>query len=115
MTCGPGKFGDKVVPDLWFEEACRVHDRDYADPTAGPKEVCDWRFLQNMLEAAAKVRTWAGRRLARRFAKLYYRMVSEYGGSAFSKARTPSLFKMRPLSGTAKIAANLTGQKEKNS
>lgn len=52
--CGPGKYGDYLIPDIVFfvslKEACIIHDWEYAHAkTWTCKKDADMNFLINML------------------------------------------------------------------
>lgn len=50
--CGPGRFGDKFVPDdvsgLNLLPACQIHDFDYSHLSDVSKALADARFFANM-------------------------------------------------------------------
>ena len=86
--CGPGYWGDFLVPDrIWWlsiERACRIHDWMYAlGETREDKIEADLYFLFNMLELIrAGTRSRILRYLRDRTAFTYYQAVS-YGGDEF--------------------------------
>ena len=52
--CGPGKFGDKCVPDRMYGEnvflACQIHDWMYwVGVTLEDKQIADFVFLMNLV------------------------------------------------------------------
>jgi hypothetical protein len=89
--CGPGGWGDWLVPDTIYGlsviEACRIHDwyyRFYWQDTEGARERADKILLNNMIriiEAGTGNRWLLRLRLHR--ARLYYRMVRDYGAPAY--------------------------------
>jgi len=94
--CGPGGFGDFLVPDtiygLSIFEACRRHDWMYhVGEILADKEEADRVFLNNMTRIIKVKTAWrwfpAFRkiliRLRLRRAKTYYFFVDEFGGPAF--------------------------------
>ena len=58
MPCGPGKLGDKLVPDsplgLELSKCCVAHDMAYKDPGPRARFDCDLEFLYCMLGQARK-------------------------------------------------------------
>lgn len=85
--CGPGKLGDEIVPDIWFGEACTLHDLEYADPQAGDKKACDLRFYERLKSEASTAKTPFRRAVRRTLAWFYYQGVRWFGGLAFRNAR----------------------------
>ena len=87
--CGPGRFGDWLVPDsllfLSIKKACRIHDFMYAiGETIDDKERSDRVFLNNMLRLImAGAKFWLLRNPRMRMAYGFYEMVKRYGGPAF--------------------------------
>jgi hypothetical protein len=55
MTCGPGKLGDKLVPDspLGFRlhKCCEKHDKLYAKPEGRTRAMCDLAFYSCVTNA----------------------------------------------------------------
>lgn len=85
--CGPGGFGDKLVPDkiLWLsvKPSCQIHDWCYHyGETLADKEMADRIFLNNMLRQIwpAKSRWRIPRML---LAYGYYKAVKCFGARAF--------------------------------
>lgn len=93
--CGPGRFGSMVVSDrLWglsIEEACRIHDYQYAvGETIEDKFEADRVFLNNMLRLIdAAGGWWLLVALRRHAAVKYYRAVADFGGPFFWKGKNP--------------------------
>lgn len=51
LSCGPGKLGDKLWPDLWFTSACNFHDRCYGGKGKYLdvfRSYCDNEFMHKM-------------------------------------------------------------------
>ena len=90
--CGPGKFGDVLVPDTFYglsmEPACRIHDFEYGlGGTEEDKKEADWNFLRNMvLIITQKSRFKFIRILRLQRAMKYYTAVAEGGNGSFYKA-----------------------------
>jgi len=90
--CGPGKFGDFLVPDtvygLSIKSACVVHDFEYAiGKTIEDKKKADLRFLANMLKIVNDRSGFTPLRVVRRYRVMsYYSAVADGGSSAFEKA-----------------------------
>lgn len=87
--CGPGGFGDILVPDRMYglsvRAACSIHDWTYHwGETLEDKKLADRIFLNNMIRIikAGSLLDWL-KRLRLKRAKLYYNMVKNYGGPAF--------------------------------
>ena len=83
--CGPGKWGDLLVPDepfgIPFTSACHIHDWEWGYEDAS-RESNIW-FLSNMLTIIEKEVEDGGRRLgADQVAWAYYCAV-EHAGSPF--------------------------------
>ena len=90
MGCGPGEFGDKLVPDtmygLYIGLACKVHDVDFAIGT--PETIANRRFWRNLdIIITKKSKNALMRYLRRLRATTYYHMVMEHG----SKYRNTSV------------------------
>jgi len=89
--CGPGHFGDYLVPDrIWWlsiERACRIHDWMYAQgETPEGKIEADLYFLFNMLELIrVDTRSRILRHLRDRTAFTYYQAVAYKGGKSFNQ------------------------------
>lgn len=91
--CGPGGFGDYLVPDTIYgiriREACRIHDFYYSAFMPGTYECkfeADRVFLNNMIriiKVGTKNRVL--RLLMMNRAKEYYLAVKYFGGGAFWK------------------------------
>ncbi len=86
--CGPGWFGDYLVPDtVWgglsIERACRIHDWDYAQKF--DKELADVRFKENMERIIIACTKWNWlKRLRLHQANVYYKVVSYVGDHAYA-------------------------------
>lgn len=91
--CGPGGFGDWLVPDTVYGlsvfPACRIHDYMYGvGETLADKKEADRVFLNNMVRLIKAKAAWKWlRRLRLRRARTYYYFVKEFGGSAFWKGK----------------------------
>lgn len=94
--CGPGGFGDYLVPDnidwpwpwgLSIFPACRIHDYMYhIGETREEKVTADIVFLNNMVRIVENANGWRiikHRRLKR--AWIYYKAVDRFGGVAYWK------------------------------
>lgn len=87
--CGPGGFGDWLVPDtvygLSIRKACQIHDACYAlGETIKDKKSADRTFLNNMLRIIySGTKWWILRKLRIRRAYTYYKAVKLFGGHAF--------------------------------
>ena len=91
--CGPGRIGDKLIPDSLLgasiKEACRIHDYMYhVGATVEDKKEADRVFLNNMLRIIFAGAKFFALRYPRIFmAYVFYRMVKEFGGPAFWKSK----------------------------
>ncbi len=77
MVCGPGKWGDRLVPDkplgaADFELCCAHHDCGYAQPGNRSRKAIDREFLLCMLKTAKQGKH---PRLGAIMARVYYRVV----------------------------------------
>ena len=87
--CGPGGFGDHLVPDTMYglsvTPACRIHDFMYhIGETDDDKDEADRVFLNNLFRIIdARSESRILRRLRRIRARTYYYAVSYGGGPAF--------------------------------
>ena len=94
--CGPGKFGDYLVPDTLYglsvKAACRIHDWMYAEgETIEDKDSADRTFLNNMLRIIYHTtKWWILRKLRVHRAYMYYKAVKKFGGPAFWKTTNPN-------------------------
>lgn len=87
--CGPGGFGDYLVPDtIWglsIKPSCSIHDWMYRwGVTLEDKEQADRVFLNNMLRQilngdTGRLTRWLRRRRARK----YYLAVKWWGAPAY--------------------------------
>lgn len=90
--CGPGKYGDYLVPDtawgLSIKLACVAHDYMYAIGLyLNDKEKADLWFLLNMLKIVNTKSKNKTLKVLRRYRVMsYYSAVAEVGGKSFSKA-----------------------------
>ncbi|MCK5602633.1 hypothetical protein KAR91_12205 [Candidatus Pacearchaeota archaeon] len=90
--CGPGKYGDYLVPDtawlLSIRPACVIHDFEYAvGQTPEEKKAADHRFLDNMLLIIdQKSKFWPLKVVRRWRAMSYYSFVADGGDSSFKNA-----------------------------
>lgn len=90
--CGPGKFGDRIVPDtIWglsILVPCQIHDYDYEHgKTKEDKEDADCRLLHNiyiLIQNEPKHFYYA---LRWERAQNYYEMVLVTGHRAFWKGK----------------------------
>jgi hypothetical protein len=97
FACGPGDFGDYLVPDsilgVSVNEACRIHDWYYRfaeGATEDDRAIADRIFLNNMLRIVVDASGWKLTvRLRCRVAYIYYRAVRRYGAPAFFDERNP--------------------------
>jgi hypothetical protein len=93
--CGPGWFGNKLVPDkllgLSIKDACRIHDYMYAmGETNADRCEADRVFLNNMLRLVDSAGSnWLITKLRRRMALSYYKKVANYGSLFFWKGKNP--------------------------
>ena len=87
--CGPGGFGDLLVPDTVYgmsiKESCRIHDWCYfIGNKQEDKDEADNIFLNNMIRQITDgTMLWILKRLRLRRAKIYYQMVHFFGGPSF--------------------------------
>ena len=87
--CGPGGFGDWLVPDTIYGlsvfQSCRIHDYMYhIGKSLTDKEEADRVFLNNMIRQIRDGTKWKWLMFFRRQrAKTYYLFVKEFGGPAF--------------------------------
>lgn len=90
--CGPGKKGDRLVPDtVWglsIRPACAIHDFDYGmGRKVSDRKSADLRFLANMLKIVETESRFTPLRIMRRYRIMtYYSAVAEGGAAAFEKA-----------------------------
>jgi len=85
VSCGPGKLGDWLVPDLVFRSCCARHDGDYAGVGLTRKRA-DRRLLDCMKLAAGRRQgvKWLWYRV---MARVYYHEVRIWGWVAWRRAR----------------------------
>jgi len=87
--CGPGWFGDWLVPDtIWFlniRASCRIHDWMYYEAVCEADKVrADRVFLNNMLRQIEGGCSWKWLSFLRRIrANIYYKAVRDFGGPTF--------------------------------
>jgi hypothetical protein len=87
--CGPGGFGDALVPDtLWglsVRAACEIHDWMYHfGESIDDKRLADRLFLDNMVSIiCTKTKNWILRKLRLQRAWAYYQAVAKFGGPSF--------------------------------
>ena len=95
--CGPGGFGDMLVPDTMYglsvKPACRIHDFQYfVGKTLEDKIAADRIFLNNMVRI---INANSGLRILRRLrlirARTYYTFVQCFGGPAFWAGKNSNL------------------------
>ena len=90
--CGPGKYGDYLVPDsmygLSIKAACIVHDYEYAiGKVMNDKRRADLHFLENLLFIVNKKSKWKIAKWFRGYRVMsYYLAVANGGDSSFKKA-----------------------------
>lgn len=90
MSCGPGKFGNWIVPDsplgLKLGQCCKFHDSLYQDPMSFTRRECDQKFLECMQK---RVRQYPWVRRAFYFAVVwsYYLSVRAGGWRAWKRSR----------------------------
>ena len=91
--CGPGGFGDMLVPDtawlLSIRAACEIHDwMVHFGKTLADKEEADRVFRNNMVRIIKAKTKWKFlRKLRLRRAQTYYYFVDKFGGPAFWKGK----------------------------
>lgn len=87
MTCGPGTFGDWLVPDrigpVDVSAACAEHDRLYASHET-TRKVADARFYRDLLAAGSDLVGSVGRSYRRRV-WIYWVAVRVFGGLAWRR------------------------------
>ena len=78
--CGP-HWMSKKLKDKYFEEACKIHDEDYLDPSKNnrDREEADRVFYKEMLKKVEKEPNYFIRQLRRIQAEFYYRVVRVFG------------------------------------
>lgn len=90
--CGSAQAKFDFVPDriygTYIGHACQIHDYMYyvGEPNEEARREADRTFKNNMMrliERDCKDKWYKPKGLMRLRAKLYYRMVRDYGGSAF--------------------------------
>lgn len=98
--CGPGGFGDWLVPDtLWglsIRPACRIHDWMYhVGATIEDKDEADRTLMNNMIRIIRARTNFVLLGLLRmRRARTYYFFVKEFGGPAFwNRKNDPSEYR----------------------
>lgn len=93
--CGPGKIGDRLVPDnllglsiLW---ACKIHDYMWeVGCTEEDRREADRVFLNNMLRLVDSADSmWLVTVIRRRMALFYYRKVANYGSIFYWRGKNP--------------------------
>jgi len=87
--CGPGKFGDYLVPDTMYglsvKAACQIHDWDYRPGSEITKTDADMRFLVNMIRIIKYKTRFKVVRIFRYLrAVKYYAAVDEFGGGSYT-------------------------------
>jgi len=96
--CGPGGWKFDLVPDTMYGlsvvDACDIHDWMYLfGKTIEDKERADRSMLNNIIRLidARTAKNWFAQKLLKparyRRAKIYYQMVSSFGGPAFWKGK----------------------------
>lgn len=90
--CGPGKYGDYLIPDtIWFlsiREACRIHDFMYRiGATLEDKMEADRVFMNNMLRIITTSRYEWVKNLRRSRARKYYLIVKHFGGPTYWRGK----------------------------
>ena len=93
--CGPGKYGDWIVPDdIWglnITEECQIHDHWYEiGETEAHKIQADYELLENLyrkIEAFTSPEAHKLKALRILRAETYYEMVSLCGHTAFWKGK----------------------------
>ena len=85
VQCGPcNSWLGRLVPELWFKEACQRHDVDYAaGHTETDKYVADQKFRKRLNASAGKTSVWV-RWFALWAARKYYAVVVTLGSKAFN-------------------------------
>lgn len=92
LGCGPGKFGDRIVPDtIWGLSIllpCQIHDDDYEHgKTEEDKREADCRFLHNIYILIQNEPNNFYYMLRWNRAQNYYEMVMVGGHTAFWKGK----------------------------
>lgn len=87
--CGPGKLGDKIIPDkvlfLNIKPACYIHDCRYSDLSKPEsKYLADIELFINADKIVRLNSNWLTRLIRRRILLVYLNAV-DYGGSKFAK------------------------------
>ena len=90
--CGPGKYGNYLVPNkilgISIIEACRIHDWEYyLGETFEDKGQADFNFLLNMLEINYKRSKCKLLRFIRDHIIFYYFISVYYYGDSFFKIK----------------------------
>jgi hypothetical protein len=90
MACGPGKWGDKLVPDsplgVELGNACEGHDECYGAPGDRNRYDCDTLFYFAMLSVCQE-HAPGKRRRGYRMARRYYHGVRWFGWPAWLRCR----------------------------
>ena len=89
--CGAANAKFDFVPDTIYgmriTDTCHIHDEDYHTGSSNEdKEAADLRMKNNILSTIERERSFVRRMikpLMRLRAKLYFKAVSDYGGTAF--------------------------------
>jgi len=90
MSCGPGTWGDLLIPDKIFgvdvTRCCTAHDEFYANPRGRSRKDGDRAFLNCLRQRVRVIRPAnPGRATAR--AWVYYAGVRLFGGVAWRRCR----------------------------
>jgi hypothetical protein len=93
--CGPGGFGDYLVPDtMWgldISESCRIHDwyyRFYSDRSEAAREWADICLRENSLLIVRTHSTnWFTKTFRAIRCKTYYKMVRRFGESSWNDVK----------------------------
>jgi RHS repeat-associated protein len=95
MSCGPGGWGDYIVPDLWFSDACDAHDSCYGECHEGDpngKADCDNDFESDLDDACDALpgdtwfQSWV-KEICYDFAAIYHAAVVYGGGISYWAAQ----------------------------
>lgn len=91
--CGPGGFGDWLVPDrIWgllIRPSCGIHDWMYRyGIDLNDKKLSDRVFINNTVRQIEGGLTWPWlRRRRRKAAWIYYTFVKRYGAPSFFRGK----------------------------
>lgn len=86
-TCGSGKIGERILPNLYYGSCCGEHDDCYDDCKNNPsKDSCDREFTNCTMRQCS--RRWIATKFAcEYFAVIYSEGVRRGGQNSFDDAR----------------------------